>query len=527
LRDPDALGKTFDRPTAVRRATIAVLVLVVLDFALRSWVAMRPIAATDGLTTDDTFYCLHIARSIAAGHGPLYGLEPTNGFQPLYVFLIAPFYWAWPTDAAAPIHASLVLLAALDAAALWALTRLCRRLTTRPVVPVIVAACWVFDAYVARTAANGMETTTAVLLQILALDSLDRIVDSGVATPRDAARFGGLVGLAGLARLDSLFLGPIGLAYACLRVRAGALRVDVRARAVVACAGGFLAAYGAWIAYSAWYTGSVMPVSGRALRAMTAARDWPSALAGTRSMLTMSAGHHVALHPALVTICAAAGAAWIWISRRDGGRRSNAHRLIPCVAFAVALLVAYSTWIRAWWHLPRYVFPTTVAVYLVMAASIDAVLTSCSDALRRVVAGVCIAAPAAAAPFHRPFVSMYTSTAEESPGYVRIGLWAAEHLPRGARVGATQSGAIGYFAVQSTVVNLDGVVNAAALRAWEKGATIDYLRDNRVEYVLSVSTRGVFSPFSADGGPPPLEVVEKVPGVQTGGAWILFRVRPR
>jgi hypothetical protein len=187
----------------LRCAGWALALLVALDFALRAAVALRPIEATDGITTDDTFYCLHIARSIARGDGTLYGLAATNGFQPLYVFLVAPFHWIWPSDPVPPVHASLLLLAAVDALTLWAIVRWCRTIATQALVPWIVAVAWLTDAYAARTSLNGMESMVAVLCGVLALTSLDRTLRSGEARPADAARFGALVGLAGLARIDA------------------------------------------------------------------------------------------------------------------------------------------------------------------------------------------------------------------------------------------------------------------------------------------------------------------------------------
>ena len=59
------------------------LVLLALNLLLRCSVALRPLEYIDGLTIpDDAYLSLTIAKNIAAGLGPLYGLEHTNGFQP-------------------------------------------------------------------------------------------------------------------------------------------------------------------------------------------------------------------------------------------------------------------------------------------------------------------------------------------------------------------------------------------------------------------------------------------------------------
>jgi hypothetical protein len=49
--------------------------------------------------TDDTFYYLQVARHVAEGDGFTFdGLHGTNGFQPLWQFLLVPLVWAAPGD---------------------------------------------------------------------------------------------------------------------------------------------------------------------------------------------------------------------------------------------------------------------------------------------------------------------------------------------------------------------------------------------------------------------------------------------
>src|SRR5262249_6778496 len=76
---------TFDRWLL---AGIAVLVLAGLSLALRpdSTVFMKPLS-------EDGYYSLAVARSIAAGHGvTIDGVTPTNGFQPLLTFVQAGLF---------------------------------------------------------------------------------------------------------------------------------------------------------------------------------------------------------------------------------------------------------------------------------------------------------------------------------------------------------------------------------------------------------------------------------------------------
>jgi len=72
-----------------------------LGLVLRLALAWQPFQfqLERGALVDDAFYSLTVARHIAQGHGLSFdGLHPTNGFQPLYVFLTVPVFWLFPND---------------------------------------------------------------------------------------------------------------------------------------------------------------------------------------------------------------------------------------------------------------------------------------------------------------------------------------------------------------------------------------------------------------------------------------------
>jgi hypothetical protein len=66
---------------------------------LRVGPLLGPIDVIDGRTfSDDTYLAATVAQNIGWGRGPLYGDEPTNGYQPLHVLLAAT---TWTGDDAA------------------------------------------------------------------------------------------------------------------------------------------------------------------------------------------------------------------------------------------------------------------------------------------------------------------------------------------------------------------------------------------------------------------------------------------
>ena len=182
--------------------------LLGINFSLRLMAALRPLKFIDGIMIpDDAYLSLTLARNIAHGLGPLYGTEFTNGFQPLYVFLAAPFYWIWRSNPVAPVHAALIMLAVFDTLALWLLYRLVGLLTRSRLVPPLVGAAWIFNPYVIRTSLNGMETIIAFALILAVFLFFYRYFwfNPEKHRSRHDLILGLLLGLAVFARIDSVF----------------------------------------------------------------------------------------------------------------------------------------------------------------------------------------------------------------------------------------------------------------------------------------------------------------------------------
>src|SRR6185436_7143101 len=106
-----------------------------------------------------------------------------------------------------------------------------------------------------------------------------------------------------------------------------------------------------------------------------------------------------------------------------------------------------------------------------------------------------------------------------------IGEWAAKRFPPGTVVGGTQTGALGYFAPELTVINLDGVVNEAAYGALRAGRIGDHVRSQHVAWLVWQDDIEFLARESRRGRPLALERVERIPGITTWGApWDLWRV---
>jgi hypothetical protein len=66
--------------------------------------------------------------------------------------------------------------------------------------------------------------------------------------------------------------------------------------------------------------------------------------------------------------------------------------------------------------------------------------------------------------------------------WLELAEFVKSRTPPEARIGAFNSGAIGYFCDRQTV-NLDAVVNNEAFRALTEGRFIEYVRDAKIDYI--------------------------------------------
>lgn len=514
---------------ALRPLTLAGILAAAL--ALRWTVALRPLLEVDDLAIpDDAYLSLTLARSIARGLGPFYGLAPTNGFQPLYVFLMAPLC-ALLGGTEAPLRAALLGLAAFDVAGLFLLHRLLARAGIGPWGTLAAVSGWALNPYGIQTAVNGLETSMAFFFLVGAFDALLRLrLEPGrAARPWAAAGLGLWLGGAALARIDSLLLVPLaGWALAGAARRAG-LGPAAGARAIGIAAAAAAAVYAPWLAYSWAWTGTVFPVSGRAVRYMTLsavehAPTWGN-LYGP--MLGRALDVLARKNAAWLALAAALAAAMPRAARRTGwpGVRRRLGHHAPAFVFAVGLLAAYGLVVFGSWHFPRYFYPVTLAFALLVAALVDLHATAIASAGRRAAFGAACTALLVAGLVAHPSFGRLFGPRPEPWGYARVGLWARDHFPPGTVIGGSQTGALGWFADSLVVVNLDGVVNRDCYEAMRAGRALPYVREAGVEWLVWQDDLEFLARETR--GPPGVRLVREghVPGIRTWGEpWDLYRV---
>lgn len=506
------------QPTsAARLGTVLALLAGTL---LRLALAWRDLPTLDTLFfPDDTYISLGIARNIALGYGSTLGRQVlTNGYQPLYVWLMVPVYWLIPDDKVLPIHVALTLLALCGAATGWLIAVIVRRLST-PWHAMLACAIWMFDPGVLRQNLNGLETGLALLgIATTTWWYLARIRANDTPTMQDWAIWGVLAGLTILARVDQgILLGAMNFDLLLTR-RSWA---TIRQLAVAGlCA---LLVITPWIVFS-WSIGrGPLPESGAAVRyhALTE-------IAYTPNYASVFA--HRLLKPLLTTpytTLAAIGTLLVVASLRRarpllawlrlGMARTRPLRF--ALWYAGAMLLAYSMFIPAHWFFERYLHPLALFTLVAVIACLPVPRTLPGRWQRPTQITVELIVMLELA-----LGTLLLLAQPPQDGYLPIGLWAEEHLA-GQIIGSYQAGALSYWVGdRTTIVNLDGIVDRGTFRARKAGQLDAEIRRRGITWVLDWKPQPGYPP---DGDFRILAFQQEIPTIRSLGApWYLFKVNP-
>ncbi|MHB9004876.1 MAG: hypothetical protein ACYC6C_12610, partial [Coriobacteriia bacterium] len=457
-----------------------------LSLLVRLALISRPLANLDGFAVpDDCYYVLDIARSMALGDGPSVGSGPTNGFQPLFAFLMVPAFWIFD-DLGSPVRAALIVNTLFDTAALYLLARIASRYMNIPAIAAMMI-LWALSPYFIANAVNGLETSLAYCLLLAAVGWYLKLAEEDFGAPRKFFAFGLLAGLCSLARVDTTLLLPVAaLAMAPAAVRVGWRRASL---AAFATASGAILVNLPWWTYSYVHTGLVYQVSGQAVRHIsTSVVDhsptwanwyWPQLAMGIRTVTSNNA---------VILALLGLSFAMLAVFGRKQGIHALAQRLWSLRVvwlFGAALFLAYTLYVFGDWFFGRYLFPLAIALLIAFGLTLDLALRWIPQRGSRRIAAVAVLGPTAMLPLGDPALhALFLGTDTQSVGNMNAGLWARSNLPSGTVVGSTQSGALGYFAEQVVVINLDGVVNREAYEAMRDKRLTAYVRSSGVELIL-------------------------------------------
>jgi hypothetical protein len=509
--------------------------LLGLNFILRVLVAVRPLKYIDGLTIpDDAYLAMTLAKNIGAGHGPLYGHNFTNGFQPLYVFLIAPIYRLFPNDLFTPVHLALLISILFDTATLYIIFRLAQMTSYDNATPILAASAWALNPYSIYTATNGLETSLALFMIALTYYFYIMYLDqkSDTARPIIPLAFGAILGLALLARIDNMFMAAaFGMAILYTGIRqSNAFRTHLKDLFLIGVSA--LLVCLPWMIYAHHYTGDLIPISGKAIRYLSLA--WPD------HHPTFSNMYLPILKLAVLTIAKHNFAYWmllfglaatvILLKPRIGLKpvveRLKTHNIIP--AFIVLMFLAYTFFVFGAWYYKRYFYPISFLLLLYIMSFIDILLIRLRNGrARRGFMVVIVAFLMLACVLNPKFRDLYFSTNTTDQGHMNLGLWARRTFPDSTVVGGCQTGALAYFADNLNVVNLDGVVNRQAYMHLIRKEAIDYIKSERIEYFIDwPPNKDFIIKESSDIQPDDLSLIGRITEFTSWNhEWYIYKVK--
>jgi hypothetical protein len=479
------------------------LALALVGLALRLAFALLPLQTHLIVLEDDAWMVTAIARNFALGNGiTADGVNPTNGFQPLYPLTLGALpYLVAPNALDAGFTANLIICALLNALAAWPLWSLAKRFGGE-IAGVIAVALFALNPLLIRSSVNAMETSLGLLL-LLTLFAAFYALD--LSRMRNVLLLALITALAVLARLDA------SLAFAAiagtLAVRAisgsggdtelGAVRpssfvlrpsssvprppsfVLRRLSAVILYVTTTLLLLAPYFAFNYAISGTFGPSSGAALAYMQSYRGSFNLTNGLNGLFLNSAVSlgwipapwaMALLLLAAVALCVAILGRSLWIA-------------LPLLLYLPAPLLYYGYLLQQ--TRARY-FIGFSAILIIFLAWLVAELAQSrfKRGAAPLLAGV--VALVVALNTNAAFTAYQRALAEPEltqPAMYQAALWMRENLPQGARIAAKNSGIYQYYSGHP-VLNIDGKLNHEILPVLEQRALLDYVRARNIEYLV-------------------------------------------
>ena len=446
---------------------------------------LRPASMlADKPLTEDAFYALAVSRNLAMGNGPsVDGETLTNGFQPLFTLICVPVYALLGGDLPA-LRGVLALqwLGHVGSALIFGAVMqrwLEPHCDTDPVtLRWLGSLAWFCNPFLFGIQYNGLESgwvllgyvSIAWIWQRMDLDRWPHRFGLGVA-----------LGLLILLRIDTVFL---------VLLAAGAVAVrSLRGGASIAVVSFLISS--PWWAYNQWFFGSLMPSSGTAQQSPLEVARIGEAAASLAITLTPGTYHYAPTAPSHLVLAIllltpfAVGFRHYTKTRPEllSAENPTARFFALLVASTGILVVYYTATSDAVHFYRRYFSPLALVTVWITATGLVALYDYRAHIARFGVAVLCLSTAATAIRYLVPMPKNRTPFAHQLD-------LVLESVPKDAKVGAFQSGTLGYFRLDT--INLDGKVNREALDARLQGRMDDYIREEGIAWLCEVPQVAVY-----------------------------------
>jgi len=401
---------------------------------------------------------------------------------------MVPVFHLFPNDLVIPVHLSLLILSIFDTLSLYLLYKISIRNAKSLFAPIVLILLWIFNPYVISATLNGMETMISFFFILLFFYYYD------LSQPQEGGKrsfmLGVILGVAMLARIDCILWVSSLLLLLTYRLLSKNVSFKRYLRTLLFVGTGALLTYSPWIVYSYAFTKDIFPISGKAIRLITLSSVnhaptlenlyLPMVLKGLKAIIFGNA--------TLIGLLCAITLGYLYV-----GRFGKLHikmmidrikRFGLVFLFGISLFFVYTLYFFVPYYFPIYLFP----VILIFLFCLLTVMDLCFETIKRKTHRLLVIIPSAVvivvAIFIGGFTKFYLSKELSCCGYMNIGLWAGANLEPGSIIGSCQSGALGYYADNLKVINLDGVVNKPCYEALVKRQALEYIKAQKIKYVL-------------------------------------------
>jgi hypothetical protein len=199
---------------------------------------------------------------------------------------------------------------------------------------------------------------------------------------------------------------------------------------------------------------------------------------------------------------------------------------LPLITTSLFMFASYTFYLTANWFYSRYFFPLGLFFVVLTAFANNQLITSFSSLKSRALVFAATVIILFSVNIARPGFKDFFFNEYKRSGYIEIGSWANETFPKGTIVGSNQTGALGYFSKDISVINLDGVVNKNAYNAIKNKELFEYIKSRRIEYFIDWNINYEFlvrnsKNFKAGD----IALVKKIEGLKSWDyEWFLYKV---
>jgi hypothetical protein len=215
---PDKNSRQFENGDKLSRGFEIALVTILLGIYLFAALSEGHNFAGQWFIRDDAFYYFKVAQNISEGRGVTFdGINPTNGFHPLWMLICIPIFSLARIDIILPLRIVVIVSGAISAITGVLLHRLVRKTLSEPAA-MIAAAYWVFDRSIHYSVTMfGLETGLTAMMLCALLLAMAGLKTTEPLTYRQILSLSLLASGMVFSRLDTVFIAILAGAWILLR----------------------------------------------------------------------------------------------------------------------------------------------------------------------------------------------------------------------------------------------------------------------------------------------------------------------